>query len=151
MDMTRAPNRRLRWFYRAPITLYRLGLGRVMGGRVLMLTHKGRKSGLDRYVVLEVVDRTSEGWYVAAAYGNNADWFRNTKADPNVTVNYKGRSTAATATVAPEPEGAEVLRRYARKHPRAARTLGRLMGVPMEGDMTEAAHTIPIVKLVASN
>ena len=96
----------------------------------------------------QVVDRTSEGWYVAAAYGNNADWFRNIKANPNVTVDYKGRSTAATAAVTSEPDGAEVLRRYARTHPRAARTLGRLMNVPMEGNMTEAAHTIPIVKLV---
>jgi deazaflavin-dependent oxidoreductase (nitroreductase family) len=147
MDISRAPNKRLRWFYRAPITFYRLGLGRLMGGRVLMLTHKGRKSGLDRYVVLEVVDRTSEGWYVAAAYGSNADWFRNIKADPNVTVNYKGTRRAATATIVNETEGAEVLRRYGQAHPRAARTLGRLMGVPMEGDMSEASRTIPIVKL----
>jgi deazaflavin-dependent oxidoreductase (nitroreductase family) len=147
MDITRAPNSRLRWFYRAPIKLYQLGLGRLMGGRFLMLTHKGRKSGLDRYVVLEVVGREPDSWYVAAAYGNNADWFRNIKADPNVTVNYKGQRTPATATVVPVPDAAEVLRRYAQAHPKAARTLGTLMGVPMEGDMTEAARMIPIVRI----
>jgi len=147
MDITRAPRKALRWFYRAPIKLYKVGLGRLMGGRLLMLTHKGRKSGLDRYVVLEVVDHEPGMWFVAAAYGNNADWFRNIKADPNVTVNYKGRRRRAVATVASETEAAAVLRRYGRSHPKAARTLGKLMGVPMEGDMTEAARTIPIVKL----
>jgi deazaflavin-dependent oxidoreductase (nitroreductase family) len=89
-------------------------------------------------------------WFVAAAYGNNADWFRNVEADPNVTVNYKGARRAATAAVIPEEEAAAVLRRYAEAYPKAARTLGRLMGVPLKGDMTEAAHTIPIVKLVGT-
>ncbi len=150
MDFTRAPNKRLRWFYRAPIKLYKVGLGRLMGGRFLMLTHKGRKSGLDRYVVLEVVEHEPGVWFVAAAYGKNADWFRNVEADPNVTVNYKGARRAATAAVIPEEEAAAVLRRYAEAYPKAARTLGRLMGVPLKGDMTEAAHTIPIVKLVGT-
>jgi deazaflavin-dependent oxidoreductase (nitroreductase family) len=147
MDITRAPNRRLRWFYRAPIRIYRAGLGRLMGGRFLMLTHKGRKTGLDRYVVLEVVDHTHDAWFVAAAYGNNADWFRNVKATPTVTVNYKGKSHPAIATVLPQEDAVAVLRRYAMAHPRSAQTLGRLMNVPMVGDMMEAAATIPIVKL----
>jgi len=150
MDITRAPNKRLRWFYRAPIKMYKAGLGRLMSGRFLMLTHKGRKSGLDRYVVLEVVDRGPDTWFVAAAYGNNADWFRNIKADPNVTVNFKGVRRSAVATVTSEDEAAAALRRYAVAHAKSARTLGKLMGVPMEGDMTEAAATIPIVKISAS-
>ncbi len=118
-----------------------------MGGRFLMLTHKGRKTGLDRYVVLEVVDHTHDAWFVAAAYGNNADWFRNVKATPTVTVNYKGKGHPAIATVLPQEDAVAVLRRYAMAHPRSAQTLGRLMNVPMVGDMMEAAATIPIVKL----
>lgn len=147
MDITRAPNRWLRWFYRAPISIYRAGLGRLMTGRFLMLTHKGRKSGLDRYVVLEVVDRTPDTWFVAAAYGNNADWFRNVQADPQVAVNFRGKRHSATASVATEEEAAEVLKRYAAAHPKSAQTLGKLMGVPMEGDMIAATRTIPIVRI----
>jgi deazaflavin-dependent oxidoreductase (nitroreductase family) len=139
----------MRWLYRMPIKVYRMGLGRFMGSRFLMLTHLGRKTGMKRYVVLEVVDRTVGGWYVAAAYGNHADWFRNITANPKVEVNYRGRSRSATATVVSEDEAMSVLRRYADAHPRAARTLGRLMGVAMGGDMVEAARTIPIVKVTA--
>jgi hypothetical protein len=40
---------------RAPIWLYRHGLGWLFGSRLLMLEHVGRKSGQPRYVVLEVI------------------------------------------------------------------------------------------------
>src|ERR1051325_9087278 len=42
---------------RAPVTLYRHGLGWVLGGRVLMLEHTGRRSGRARFACLEVADR----------------------------------------------------------------------------------------------
>jgi hypothetical protein len=42
---------------RAPITLYRRGLGWVFGPRVLMLEHTEHRSGQARFVCLEVVDR----------------------------------------------------------------------------------------------
>jgi len=65
-------------------------------------------------------------------------------------VNFKGVRRSAVATVTSEDEAAAALRRYAVAHAKSARTLGKLMGVPMEGDMTEAAATIPIVKISAS-
>jgi deazaflavin-dependent oxidoreductase (nitroreductase family) len=120
-----------------------------MGGRLLMLTHTGRTSGLARYAVLEVVDHGSGVWYIAAAYGDHADWFRNVKATPNVEVNYRGATRPAVATVVSEEEGASMLRRYAAAHPKAARSLGRLMSVHLEGDMVDAAREIPIVRLSA--
>jgi hypothetical protein len=48
-----------RWLVRSPIWAYRAGLGLVFGSRLLMLEHRGRVSGLSRYVVLEVVDHPS--------------------------------------------------------------------------------------------
>ena len=48
---------RTRWLVRAPINLYRVGLGFLFGTRLLMLEHVGRRTGARRYVVLEVVDR----------------------------------------------------------------------------------------------
>ncbi|HEU5434459.1 MAG TPA: hypothetical protein VFU81_22495, partial [Thermomicrobiales bacterium] len=40
---------------RAPIWLYRLHLGRLLGHHALVLTHRGRKSGKARQAILEVV------------------------------------------------------------------------------------------------
>lgn len=47
----------MRWFVRAPIWLFRARLGFLLGSRLLMLEHLGRKSGGRRHVVLEVVTR----------------------------------------------------------------------------------------------
>ena len=48
---------------RAPIWLYRARLGFVMGHRMLLLEHIGRKSGARRYAVLEVVERPAHDRY----------------------------------------------------------------------------------------
>jgi hypothetical protein len=46
-----------RLLWRAPIWLYRLGLGGLLGSHFVLLNHVGRKSGQPRQTVLEVVDR----------------------------------------------------------------------------------------------
>jgi len=40
---------RTRAFVRAPIGLFRAGLGWLFGSRILMLEHRGRRSGSRRY------------------------------------------------------------------------------------------------------
>ena len=56
--MTRTPPTGVsRWLFRMPIGLYRLRLGWLLGDRFLLLHHTGRKSGLPRQAVVEVVTR----------------------------------------------------------------------------------------------
>lgn len=69
------------------VLFFRLGLGN-MGNRpetsqVMVLSHRGRKSGLLRRtpVNFAVVDGDI---YCTAAFGSRADWYRNIQADPNV-------------------------------------------------------------------
>lgn len=45
---------RVRWLVRLPLWLYRARLGLLVGHRMLMMEHIGRRSGLRRQVVLEV-------------------------------------------------------------------------------------------------
>jgi hypothetical protein len=52
---------------RAPVGLYRARLGFLLGSRLLMLEHTGRKSGARRYVVLEVVGHPRPRTYVVAS------------------------------------------------------------------------------------
>jgi len=150
MNIDRAPKGVLRAFYRFPIYLYKAGLGWLLGGRVLMLTHTGRKSGLPRYVVLEVVEHRQGEWFVAAAYGERADWYRNVRVNPNVTIDFRGRKTPAVAEVVPVSQGAAVLSDYALRHPKAARQLGKMMHLPIDQDAGAAAEKIPIVRLTAA-
>ncbi len=52
----RPPSGVSRALFRAPIYLYRLGLGWLFGKRILLLNHIGRVSGKQRQVILEVVE-----------------------------------------------------------------------------------------------
>ena len=54
MATVRPPNRAV---FRAPIYLYRLGLGWLFGKRTLLLNQIGRVSGKQRHVILEVVEQ----------------------------------------------------------------------------------------------
>jgi len=52
---TNLPKGIFRLLMRIPILLYQVGLGRILGGRFLMLTHIGRNSGIPKRAVLEVI------------------------------------------------------------------------------------------------
>ncbi|UZJ26927.1 nitroreductase family deazaflavin-dependent oxidoreductase (plasmid) [Rhodococcus antarcticus] len=106
---------------RAPIWLFRARLGAVFGSRLLMIEHVGRRSGLRRYVVLEVVDRPSPGCcVVVAGFGRRAQWFRNVEANPHVRV-YLGSRAPVAAVARRLDDGAATvsLGRYADAHPRS--------------------------------
>lgn len=111
---------RTRWLVRAPIGLYRAGLGFLFGSRMLLLQHTGRASGRARYVVLEVIERPAAGTYVVVSgFGAKTQWFRNVQADPRVRVSCgTRRSVPARATLLSSDESAAVLRRYADAHPK---------------------------------
>ncbi len=137
---------------RLPIWLYRLHLGWILDGRFLLLTHMGRKSGLPRQVVLEVVkhDPATGAVYVASGFGRRSDWFRNILKTPEVTVQMGNRRWEAMAQVLPPEEAEAILAEYAREHPTAARNLARLLGYPTDGSpesFRKLAAEVPIVAL----
>jgi deazaflavin-dependent oxidoreductase (nitroreductase family) len=112
---------RTRWLVRAPIGLYRIGLGCLFGTRLLMLEHIGRVSGERRYVILEVVDRpTRDEYVIVSGFGTTSQWYRNVLANPAVRLSC-GLRRLATATARPmtDREAADTLRGYAEQHPKA--------------------------------
>ena len=145
-----------RAFMRAPIWLYRVGLGGLLGQRFVHITHLGRVSGRARHVVLEVVSKeTASGtYYVAAAWGERSDWYRNLMKTPRCTVQV-GRATFDATAMRLDPDAAEeVLLDYARKHPTAMRALAKGMGFDVDGSEEQyraVARQLPIVSLTPSN
>lgn len=118
-----------RWLFRLPILLYHLGLGWLLGGRFLLLTHTGRKTGLSHQTVLEVVnyDQDTDTYYVAVGFGPKTDWYRNLLKTPQATIQVKSRQLAVIADpLTPEASGTAMVD-YARRHPTAARNLSRLL------------------------
>ena len=136
MKLARPPRTRLRRaLFRAPIWLYRLGLGGLLGVRFLLLTHIGRTSGRPRQVVLEVVGRhqPSGGYLIASGYGERSQWFRNILEDPRVGFQVGWRRYRGLARPLPAAESGRWLADYARRHPRATASLLRVLGHDVDG------------------
>jgi deazaflavin-dependent oxidoreductase (nitroreductase family) len=157
MKLSRPARTRLgRALVRAPIWLYRLGLGGLLGARFLLLTHTGRRSGRPRQVVLEVVgrDEPSGGFLVASGYGARSQWFRNILADPRVRFQVGWRRYQGLARPLPPAESGRRLAGYARRYPRAAASLLRAIGQDVDGSDaayerigSDPEHGIPLVAL----
>ncbi|MTE16788.1 nitroreductase family deazaflavin-dependent oxidoreductase [Nocardia aurantiaca] len=136
---------RTRGLVRAPIALYRSGLGFLFGTRMLMLQHTGRRSGAERFVVLEVVDRPAPDQIViVSGFGTRAQWYRNIEADPRVRVWIGARRRIpATATPMSTEESATALGHYIDHHPvawkRLRATIEQATGRPVD--------TLPMVRL----
>jgi deazaflavin-dependent oxidoreductase (nitroreductase family) len=129
------PSGALRVVLRAPVLLYRLGLGRVLGRRFLLLEHVGRKTGSLRRTVLEVVehDVARDVYYVAVGFGPRSDWYRNLVKTPECLIIVGSSRSARRARTVSPAEGADLMAGYAGHHPKAARALMRLMGFEVDG------------------
>lgn len=145
----RRPGVFLRWFFRAPVMLYRVGLGGLMFGQ-LLLTTVGRKSGRPRRAVVDVLghDAATDTYYVISAYGARSDWYRNLQATPAVRVQVRWRKFAARATTLPEKKAEEMVLDFWRRHRLYVRTMLRLIGLKA-GTEEEARATAAQMRLVA--
>lgn len=145
----RPPTGIARFVARLPIQLYRVGLGWLLGGRFLRLTHIGRKSGKPREVVIEVISG-SDGYLVCSGLGPNADWYRNLLVTPGARIQVGRRRLEVLATPLPSEEGGEAMATYASLHPRAARQLMKVMGFEVDGsveDFRAVGREVPFVRL----
>lgn len=140
---------RSRWLVRAPIWLYRARAGAVFGSRLLMLEHIGRKSGVRRYVVLEVVDHPAPDIYVVASgFGANAQWFRNIQANPRVRVYAGSHAPApATARVLNAQEANRVLAAYRSRHPQWWEQFKPVLEQTLGTTMSDTDTPLPMVQL----
>jgi deazaflavin-dependent oxidoreductase (nitroreductase family) len=143
-----------RLLFRIPIHLYRLGLGWLLGSRLLLLNHVGRVSGQPRRVVLEVVahDRTDGSYVVASGWGPSAAWYRNILHTPTVSIQVGTRTMPMKAVPLSRDEGAGIFADYASRHRMAAKyLLPRLMGFSVDGseaDFRAVGERMPFVRFV---
>lgn len=131
----RKPRGLLRFLLRAPIWLYRAGLGGLFGHRLIYIAHRGRRTGARREVVVETVhyDPAVPEAVVVAAWGGTPDWYRNLRAAPAIEVRLGGRRWATPDHR--QLDAAEVHRTllaYQRAHPRAWKRLAPLLGFPAD-------------------
>ena len=136
-----------------PIPMFRRGYGWLAAGHLVMLEHRGRVSGTNHVVALEVVARFADGVAVVAGYGPATQWYRNIIRCPDVRVwDRRRRGVRATATPLSESDSLAILERYRRQHRIAARLLGRVLDIPQlagGGPLpADAASRLPVVHVI---
>jgi deazaflavin-dependent oxidoreductase (nitroreductase family) len=153
----RSPKGWLRLVLRLPILLYRVHMGWLLGSRFLLLRHTGRKSGMRHSTVLEIVDSVSatQTCVVVSGWGEKAQWLKNITVNPDVDLTLGIRTQRARARRMRRNEAESALRNYARKHPRAAQQLARVILGGLSGspdvDIALLAALVPVVELQLLN
>ena len=154
-SLVRKPPRGIqRWFLRAPIFLYRIGLGGLLGNRFMLINHVGRKSGKVHQTVIEVVDydSSSDTYYVVSGWGYKAQWVRNLCATPAIEIQVERRKLSVRAETLASANVVKVLLAYRSKHPIAARELSRVMGIDTSTSTPEQLQStisarMPVIRL----
>jgi len=108
--------------------LYRRIIYRFAGGMVLLLTTTGRRSGKPHTVGLQYEQIDGQYW-VGAADGTRADWYRNIMATPAVALQVGNKNISATADVVNDTERIAAYLAYRlKKRPLMLRLILRLDG-----------------------
>lgn len=137
---------------RFPIWLYRARLGWLLGHRFLLLTHIGRRSGLPRRTVLEVVrrDKATGTYYIVSGHGEQSQWCRNISKTPEVEVQVGRRRWPALAQRLFPQEAEREFAQYARRYPLAWRLASRFLHYPAGESPTDfgpVAQVVPVFAL----
>ncbi len=144
------------WYlFRAPVYLYRWRLGWLLAKRFLLLTHIGRRTGLPRQTVLEVVEYRQEGPEVVVVngFGPNSDWLRNIEAQPGEEVTVGSRHFVASHRFLSEEEATRVIESYEHRNrfiaPIVRRALSWLLGWQYRGGETDRQALVRQLQLIA--
>ena len=135
LDRVTARLLRVRWLMRMPIPLYRASLGWLFGSRLVMIEHRGRKTGERRFVVVEVIGFERNAVRVASGFGRGSQWYRNIEANGVAFISVgRFRRVRARARLLDAGQSAAALAGYARRHPSAWRHLHAAMDVAQGGE-----------------
>jgi deazaflavin-dependent oxidoreductase (nitroreductase family) len=138
----------LRLIHWPPQIAYALGLGPVIGRWVLLLTTTGRTSKKPRVVPLQYEEITGR-YYLGSSRGLEADWVRNIRADPRVTVRVKSLRFPGKADITTDPNRiADFLAVRLERHPRMVGIMMRAEGLsraPFREDLFRYAQKLALV------
>ena len=91
-----------RFIYKLPLLMWRLGFGPILshpargGKKMMVVTTRGRKSGLPRHTMVSCIDFDHKH-YAVSGWWLRSDWVMNFHQDPLVTVQVGGRIYSAHA------------------------------------------------------
>jgi deazaflavin-dependent oxidoreductase (nitroreductase family) len=143
-----------RWLMRLiskpPKFFYRIGLGPLLGRKVLLLKTKGRKSGLLRTTPLQY-EQIGDAYYLGSMLGARADWYQNIVADPHVHLRIGRKTIPGLAEPINDPNQVyEFIKYRLAKNPRMIGTILRMDGIsasPGEEELRDYSQDLTIVAI----
>jgi deazaflavin-dependent oxidoreductase (nitroreductase family) len=126
--------------------------GRLVGAPIVVLTHRGRRSGRVYRTPLEAIaeDAGGDEVVVSPMRGSRGDWYLNVLAGGLVEASLRGESFEVAWRELPEDERRAALEQYAREHPVYGRFVLRMLVRlhDLHGDpLAEVARAIPMLAL----
>jgi deazaflavin-dependent oxidoreductase (nitroreductase family) len=144
------PRRLMRRVFRAPILLYRCGLGPLVGHNVLILRTVGRQTGRAHHTAMRFeYDPKTDTFYVLSGWRGRTDWYRNVSRDRRVEVRVGTRRFVTLAELLPPEASEPVLRSYLARNPMAIGTIRKETGTRIAApeDLSTVVHHYPAVAL----
>jgi deazaflavin-dependent oxidoreductase (nitroreductase family) len=147
----------MRLFLKVPVLLYRGPIADLLRSRcVMLLTTQGRRSGLPRTGPVSFMP-VDNRFVVFSGWGVGSNWYRNVRANPDVTITVGRRRMRALAKVVEDPDRrrALMLRMQTRSAscgpPKPVRPLLKMLRVfdyQAEIDMAVAAGgALPVIEI----
>lgn len=126
--------------------------GRVIGAPIVVISHRGRRSGKLYRTPVEAIAEDAERGEVAVSpmRGKRGDWYRNVVAGGLVEASLRGERFEPAWRELSEAERAAALRRYRDAHPLYARVILRSLARlhDLDGDpLAAVARAIPMLAL----
>jgi deazaflavin-dependent oxidoreductase (nitroreductase family) len=133
------PSRLLKFLFKVPVWLHKMGLGgweRLVGAQWMLITTKGRKTGKLRHTMVDVMDydKASDTYYIEAAYGARADWYKNIQANPIFEAKVGRRKFNARAGALTTEGASEMLVQFYRSKPAYTRSVMAMAGMKFKDE-----------------
>jgi len=139
MTLEKRPNALQKFFFKFPVWFAKIGFGgweKLIGAEWMLITTVGRKSGKPRETMVDVMDydAAADTYYIEAAYGDRADWYKNMQAHPVFEARVGRRKFKATATPLSNEGAGEMMVQFFRKKPAYTRSVMAMVGMKFEGE-----------------
>lgn len=134
----------VKMLYKTPTLLYRLGLGKLFGNYVLILSTTGRKTQKTHRTPVEYF--LHEGrYYIIRGFGEQTDWYKNISANPLVTLQNGYERICAEARSPQTDEEWEAVYLYITRSPIGRLLMADYFDEIQDGDTMEAVKQLPVL------
>ncbi len=133
------PSPMLKFFFKVPVWLHKMGLGgweKLIGAQWMFITTIGRKTGKRRETMVDVMDydKATDTYYIEAAYGARADWYKNIQSNPVFEAQVGRRKFKARAGALSTEGAGELLVQFFHSKPAYTRSVMAMAGMKFKDE-----------------